>query len=80
MAKREDDTGAATLRTAGFSAAREFGAALFDLLSDTAVANVGISADDVVYVLAPDGTVCRHARLVRERLSDGSFVFNVALG
>lgn len=69
-----------TVASDSFVDARGLGRILSDLLSDAAVAEVGLGTRDVVYVVAPDGTVCHRARLVRERLTDGSAVFNMVLG
>ena len=66
--------------TAMLADARELGVALLDLTDDAAVADVGLSTDDVIDVAASDGTVCREARLLRKRRTEGSPVFNVVLG
>ena len=66
--------------SAAFGDAGEPARVLVNLLVDVAATDVGFGAGDVVYVAGPDGTVCHDAKLVRERLTNGSLVFNVVLG
>ena len=63
---------------ADFGEARELATVIGELLH-TGRQIAGLGRQDVVYVVAPDGQVCHRARLVKERLTDGSFTFNIQL-
>jgi hypothetical protein len=66
------------IATADFTEARELAAVLKELLlTGRHISSLG--RDDIVYVVAPDGRVCHCVRLVKERLTDGSFTFNIHL-
>ena len=67
-----------TIDSGFFGEAREVGLVIAELL------HAGRRTSDldrhaIVYLVGPDGRVFHHARLIRERLTDGSPVFNNVL-
>lgn len=67
-----------TIDSGEFVEARELPLLLQELLA-SGRRNSTLDRYDIVYVVGPDGQVFHHARLVRERLTDHSYTFNVVL-
>lgn len=69
---------AETIDSGDFGEARDLPVVIRELL-DAGRQSAGLGRHDIVHIVAPDGRVCHQARLVRERLTDGSDAFNLVL-